>query len=131
MIIKKNLKTCKKFKKFYLTDKYISRIIDEYRSNFYKKYLSNNQKNKKIIHVTNFNIRHNARLFYNTGRRINNGLIRNLNSVVTLSDRDIISYEKTIKDITGSKALNNKLLEITSNYNPDLITFGHTNNFII
>ena len=82
-------------------------------------------RKKKIIHVTNFNIRHNARLFYNTGRRLNNGLIRNLNSVVTLSDRDIISYEKTIKDITGSKALNNKLLDITSNYKPDLILFGH------
>ena len=115
----------KSLKNFYLTDEYISRIIDEYRSNFYKKYLYNNLKSKKIIHVTNFNVRHNARLFYNTGRRINNGLIRNLNSVVTLSDRDIISYEKTIEDITGSKALNNKLLDITSNYNPDLILFGH------
>ncbi len=124
---KKKLKDMQKrsLKNFYLTDRYISSIIDEYRSSFFNKYVNDNLKNKKIIHVTNFNIRHNARLFYNTGRRINNGLIRNLNSVVTLSDRDIISYEKTIKDITGSKALNNKLLDITSNYKPDLILFGH------
>ena len=110
---------------FYLTDKHISKIIDDYRKNLYEDDLKISRINKKIIHVTNFNLRHNARLFYNTGRRINNGLIRNLNSVVTLSDRDIISYEKSIKDISGSKSLNNKLLEITANYKPDLILFGH------
>ena len=36
-------------------------------------------------------------------------IVRNLNSVVTLSDRDTISYEKSLKDITGSSTLNNKL----------------------
>ena len=61
-------------------------MIDNYRENLYKNDLNSVSINKKIIHVTNFNLRHNARLFYNTGRRINNGLIRNLNSVVTLSD---------------------------------------------
>ena len=115
----------KSLKNFYLTDKYISKMIDNYRENLYKNDLNSVSINKKIIHVTNFNLRHNARLFYNTGRRINNGLIRNLNSVVTLSDRDTISYEKSIKDISGSKSLNNKLLKITANYKPDLILFGH------
>ena len=110
---------------FYLTDKFISKKIDNYRELFFKKSLVSKKKNKKIIHVTNFNLRHNARLFYNTGRRINNGLVRSFNSVVTLSDRDTVSYEKSIKDITGSNSLNNKLLEMTANFKPDLILFGH------
>ena len=37
----------KKFKNFYLTDRYISRIIDEYRSNFYKKYFPTIRKTKR------------------------------------------------------------------------------------
>ena len=124
---KKILKSMQKksLNNFYLTDKYISNMIDDYRKAFFEKHQKISNKNKKIIHVTNFNLRHNARLFYNTGRRINNGLVRNLNSVVTLSDRDTISYEKSIKDITGSNSLNNKLLEMTANFQPDLILFGH------
>ena len=112
-------------KNFYLTDKFISKKIDNYREQFFKNHPVSKNKNKKIIHVTNFNLRHNARLFYNTGRRINNGLVRSFNSVVTLSDRDTVSYEKSIKDITGSNSLNNKLLEMTANFKPDLILFGH------
>ncbi len=115
----------KSIKNFYLTDKYISKIIDNYRFELMNDKFNFNIKYKKIIHVTNFNVRHNARLFYNTGRRINNGLIRNQNSVVSLSDRDVISYEKSIKDYTGSNALNNKLLDITANFKPDLILMGH------
>ena len=115
----------KSLKNFYLTHNYVSNIIDKYRSELTKKQYNLFRKSKKIIHITNFNIRHNARLFYNTGRRINNGLIRNLNSVVTLSDRDVISFEKSIKDYKGSKTLNNKLLDITANFKPDLILMGH------
>ena len=60
---------------FYLTDKYISNKIDEYRSlliNEGKKFLNTpNQKKKlKILHITNFNERHNGRLFYNTGKKV-------------------------------------------------------------
>ena len=43
----------------------------------------------KIIHITNFNERHNGRLFYNTGKRINNGLVRLNHSVLEFSDRDV------------------------------------------
>ena len=77
------------------------------------------------MHVTNFNERHNGRLFYNTGRRLNNGFVRLNHSVLTLSDRDIISYYRSFKDFDGSKTLNKKLIEIISNYVPDLIVLGH------
>ena len=113
-------------KNFYLEDKFISNQIDLYRKN-----LSNNQilikqnKKLKILHVTNFNERHNGRLFYNTGRRINNGLIRLNHSVLELSDRDIVSYSRKLNDINGSKNLNKKFIEIVKTYLPDLIIFGH------
>ena len=47
--------------------------------------------------------------FFNTGRRINNGLIRLGHSILEFSDRDIQKYYKNYKDISGSKNLNNKL----------------------
>ena len=77
------------------------------------------------MHVTNFNERHNGRLFYNTGRRINNGFIRLNHSVLEFSDRDIVSYYRGIRDLDGSKKLNAKLIEVISNYLPDLIVLGH------
>ena len=72
-----------------------------------------------------FNERHNGRLFYNTGKRINNGFIRLNHSVLEFSDRDIVSYYRKINDLDGSKKLNNKLIEVISNYLPDLIVLGH------
>ncbi len=116
-------------KNFYLTHKYISNKIDNYRK---KISLSKDfnlkhdlQKRLKILHITNFNERHNGRLFYNTGRRINNGFIRLNHSVLEFSDRDIVSYYRSINDIKGSKKLNKKLIEVVSNYLPDLIVLGH------
>ena len=117
-------------KNFYLTDAYISKKIDLYRS---KLIVTNSVFNVKdilntklkILHVTNFNERHNGRLFYNTGKRINNGLIRLGHSVLEFSDRDIVSYYRSIKDLNGSKKLNDKLIEVISNYVPNIIILGH------
>jgi hypothetical protein len=41
------------------------------------------------------------------------------------SDRDIVSYYRSLNDINGSKRLNNKLIEVISNYVPDIIILGH------
>ena len=116
-------------KNFTLNDHFISKKIDECRSKNLRSiaYINkkNNLRNLKILHVTNFNERHNGRLFYNSGRRINNGFIRLDHSVLELSDRDIVSYSRNLNDFKGSKKLNNKLLEIISNYLPDVIVFGH------
>ncbi len=130
----KNKKKLKYFqeqsiKNFYLTDKFISNKIDNYRNEILQLYnlnLINNKKKKiKILHVTNFNERHNGRLFYNTGKRINNGFIRLNHSVLEFSDRDIVSYYRNINDLNGSKRLNKKLLEVISNYVPDILILGH------
>ena len=79
----------------------------------------------KIIHITNFNERHNGRLFYNTGKRINNGLVRLGHSVLEFSDRDILSNHRKLNDLNGAKYLNKKLLTVIGNYVPDLIMLGH------
>ena len=91
-----------------------------------KKFFINSDDLKpKIIHVTNFNERHNGRLFFNTGKRINNGFIRSGSSVLEFSDRDIQKNYKSYSDIYGSKILNEKLLKTCFNYKPDLIVLGH------
>ena len=118
---------------FYLTNDYISKKIDNYRftisksKKYYTLSKSNTKKinNLKILHITNFNERHNGRLFYNTGKRLNNGFIRLNHSVLEFSDRDIVSYYRNLTDIDGSKKLNQKLLSVISNYVPDLIILGH------
>ncbi len=114
---------------FVLTNDQISNKIDKCRIESLNLHVNNlklkNLNSLKILHVTNFNERHNGRLFYNSGRRINNGFIRLNHSVLELSDRDIVSYSRNLNDFKGSKKLNEKLLDIISNYIPDLIVFGH------
>lgn len=113
---------------FNLTHKNASKLIDKYRyeiitQNFDP--MGANKRKLKILHVTNFNERHNGRLFYNTGKRINNGFIRLNHSVLEFSDRDIVSYYRKLNDLNGSKRLNRKFIEVISNYLPDIIVFGH------
>ena len=114
---------------FYLTHEFVTKKIDDYRSeklNFIKKfYTIKNQKKLRILHVTNFNERLDGRLFFNTGRRINNGFIRLGHSVLGFSDRDLQKYYRSVNDLKGSKALNDKLKKTTYNYKPDLIVIGH------
>jgi len=118
----------KSFKNFYLTNSFVSNKIDSYRNEIINNRTSlKTIKNRKykILHITNFNERHNGRLFYNTGRRINNGFVRLNHSVLTLSDRDIVSYYRSFTDIDGSKKLNSKLINVISNYVPDILVLGH------
>ena len=116
-------------KNFYLTHKYIANKIDDYREeklfSINKFYTKKSIKNLRILHITNFNERLDGRLFFNTGRRINNGFIRLGHSVLGFSDRDIQKYYKSLNDFKGSKILNEKLRKTCYNYKPDLIILGH------
>jgi len=116
-------------KNFYLTHKFVSKLIDQVRDqNFVYVKKINIRKLKsflRILHITNFNERHNGRLFFNTGRRINNGFIRLGHSVLEFSDRDIQKHYKSYSDVTGGKTLNEKLKKTCFNYKPDLIVLGH------
>ena len=114
-------------KNFNLTHRNASLQIDDYRKEVIDQSKSklSSKKRLKILHVTNFNERHNGRLFYNTGKRINNGFVRLNHSVLEFSDRDIVSYYRKINDLDGSKKLNSKFIEVISNYLPDIIVLGH------
>jgi len=126
--LRKQLQTLS-IKNFYLTHKTVSENIDKYRAEklFFNKKIFLKMKNKslRILHVTNFNERLDGRLFFNTGRRLNNGFIRLGHSVLGFSDRDIQKYYKSIKDLKGSNVLNDKLKKTCYNYKPDIIVIGH------
>ncbi|WP_440676906.1 glycosyltransferase [Candidatus Pelagibacter sp. HIMB1587] len=130
----KNPSLLKKYQKnslknFYLTNQYASDKIDKYRDQLLNIYKLNTKISKlKILHITNLNEKHNGRLFYNTGRRINNGLIKLNHKVLTLSDRDLLTNYKSISDITGSKKLNSTFIETVKNFKPDLILLGHADS---
>ena len=117
-------------KNFYLTHKFVTNLIDNYRLQkltslgifFTKKAY----KSLRILHITNFNERLDGRLFFNTGRRLNNGFIRLGHSVLGFSDRDITRYYKSYKDFSGAKTLNEKLKTTCYNYKPDMIVMGHS-----
>ena len=126
--LRKKLQTLS-IKNFYLTHEFVTKMIDNYRDEKLK--LNNSfitkkiRKSLRILHITNFNERLDGRLFFNTGRRINNGFIRQGHSVLGFSDRDIQKYYKSIRDIKGAKSLNDKLKKTCYNYKPDLIVLGH------
>ncbi len=118
------------YNNFKLTNKYSSNLLDNIR----KKLLLNNGNYKisnkclKILHITNFNERFNGRLHYNTGKRINNGLIRLGHNVYQLSDRDIISSSRSILNPSSKNILNKKILEIYDNFKPNLLILGHADH---
>ena len=115
------------FKRFIFDHKYIANLIDKVRSEFALIDNFNIKKNNllKIMHITNFNDRFNGRLHYNTGRRLNNGFIRNGHNVLSLSDRDVLHQNKSIKDYSGNSFLQKKIIETFNNFNPDLLVLGH------
>ena len=132
---KKKLLTLQKesYKRFKLTHKYVSKLLDKFRDQFLIKEkisLFNIKKNKilKILHLTNFNRRFNGRLQYNTGRRLNNGFVRLGHNVLTLSDRDIIHDNKKLLDPTGKNKLQNSIILNYKNFKPDCIVMGHADS---
>ena len=120
------------YKNFIFDHKYISNLIDEIRATFVAKKIFYTKKNKsfKIMHITNLNERFDGRLHYNTGRRLNNGFIRNGHNVLTLSDRDIIHNYKSIKDFSGKSTLQNKIIEAFNNFKPDIVILGHADRVL-
>ena len=108
----------------------ISKSIDLIREKILKDDLNFNPKNLKILHITNFNERFDGRLHYNTSKRINNGFVRNGHNVLTMSDRDIIYYNKSIIDPKGIKNFNMKVFNTFLNFKPDLIVLGHADTLL-
>ena len=118
--------------KFYTKNSFdikeISKSIDNVRDKILIQIYPFNDDKKKILHITNLNERYNGRLFYNTGRRLNNGLIKLNHKVLTLSDRDLLRNYRSIRDISGSKKLNTTFIETVRNFKPNLIILGHADS---
>lgn len=114
------------YRNFFLSHSYVTKIIDKNRNAYLLKspYIILERK-LKIIHITNFNDRFDGRLQYNTGRRINNGLVRLGHNVLTISDRDVLSQNKKITDISGEKNFQDKIINTYNNFKADLVILGH------
>ena len=82
-------------------------------------------KKIKILHIADLHFRHSGRLFYSSGKKINNGLILNGHNVLNISDRDVTSQKKNIFDIGSKKYLFDQIKKNIENFKPDLILFGH------
>ena len=133
-ILIKNIKLRKKlqkktYKNFFLTNKYVSSLVDNLRktviSNLNTLSIINRNSSLKILHITNLNERFDGRLHYNTGKRITNGFVRLGHNVLNLSDRDVLSSYKSLTDPSGIKFLNNKILNTHKNFKSDLVVLGH------
>ena len=127
---KRKLIQKKNYRDFIYSHQFITKKIDNLRSNILTHYNSLKFKFKKnsiikILHITNFNERYDGRLHYNTGRRLNNGFVKLGHNVLTLSDRDFVSRSKSITDIHGTISLNKKILNIFKTFKPNLIVMGH------
>ena len=128
---KRKLIECQKknHKGFFLTHKFVSKIIDNIRDNFNLNInLTQNKKILKIMHITNFNNRFDGRLHYNTSKRLNNGFIRLGHNVLSISDRDVISNSRSLRDISGIKALQTTIINNIENFKPDWIVLGHADS---
>ena len=121
------------YQNFKLTHSYVSKIIDSIRNdlekkNYYNLFNFNKNNPLKLVHLTNFNRRFNGRLHYNTGRRLNNGLVRLGHNVLTISDRDIIHESKKITDYSGKKALQKTIIDNSNNFKADCLILGHADS---
>ena len=80
------------------------------------------EKGIKLLHIADVHNRHQGRLYYSTGKKLNNGFIKNDVNVIQISDRDylqsnIFNYKK--------KSFLNYIRNTIDNFNPDIILFGH------
>jgi len=78
-------------------------------------------KNLKILHITDFHLRHSSRLYYSTARKLNNGFIRNNFYVNEISERDFNKKIFFFDKINYNK----KIIETIENLNPIIIILGH------
>ena len=80
-------------------------------------------KKLKILHITDLHFRHNGRLFYSTGKKLNNGFILNVHNVLNISDRVMTSQKKNIFNIRSKKFLLYQILKNINNFKPNLIIY--------
>jgi len=81
----------------------------------------------KILHISQFDDRNNYRLFnISISSKLSKGFIRNGHDVINFSYRNFLN-KNILKD--RNETINQKVLDISNNYKPDLVILGH-NNFL-
>jgi glycosyltransferase involved in cell wall biosynthesis len=86
-------------------------------------------KNKKILHIANFNENSDGRLFYSFANKINHGFIKNNHILETISDRSFLKLNKSIiNPFNNKKKFNEKILNTLKNFSPDMLLIGHVFN---
>ena len=108
----------------------LSNKLDTVRKNLLL--LSNKKKkskNKKILHVANFNENSDGRLYYSFANKLNNGFIKNDHIIETISDRYFLKTNKSILNpFTNYNKFNQKIINSLKNFSPDLLLIGHVFN---
>lgn len=82
----------------------------------------------RILHVGNGNEKHRGQRFYDVGRKLNNGLIRNGHNVLFFSDRDVARASNIFgssRSQKGMRAANERLIETAEHFKPEFLLFGH------
>ena len=79
----------------------------------------------KILHIADMHNRHNGRLFYSTGKKINNGFVKNNFNVLQISDRDFLKSNFLIFNKPLFLSYINKTIQ---NFSPHIILFGHVDS---
>ena len=104
---------------------FLTSKIDNLKGNFLTKkinYIKN--KNLKVLHISTFDEKNDHRLFnISIANKLTKGFIRNNHDVVNFSYRDF--HSKLL--LKNKNALNEKVLNISENYRPNLILLGHNN----
>lgn len=81
----------------------------------------------RVLHIANFSLGKQGRVFYSTDRKLSAGFIRNDHFVYDLSDRDTARQLSLVNSKKiGRKRLNAAVLETLDNLAPDLLLLGHT-----
>ena len=96
--------------------------LDSIKNNLLNKNINILRNNgPKVLHISNFNEKNNQRLFnISIASKISNGLTRNKSDVINFSYRNYLSQKFFPK-------LDQDILEVASNYKPDLVILGHNN----
>lgn len=82
----------------------------------------------RILHVGNGNEKHRGQRYYDVGRKLNNGLIRNGHNVLFFSDRDVARASNLFgssRSAKGMRIANERLIETAEHFKPEFLLFGH------
>ncbi len=80
----------------------------------------------RILHIGNGNEKHAGLRYYDVGRKLQHGLIRNHHNALFFSDRDVARKNGVLgTKWRGEAAANEQLLNIAKNFQPEMILLGH------